>query len=490
MIQTAFDYFVIIGMMRTGSNLLERSLQHFDDLVCYGELFNPDFVGFLEPEKALNISIKERDKNPDLIQNSLLSNSGGKIPGFRIFPDHNPTVLKTCLMDHKCAKIILRRNPLESFVSQQLALLTNQWRIGDLHTKVGGKIHFDPEMFEEYLERFHVFYSGVNRELQSAGQTAMQVEFDDLQNIESVNGIAKFIGSKSRIKKFKFRSSKQNSNALSEKIENYEEFTGYRNPILGLDRAQFDYLEPKTTPTTKKICLGANLEIAYLPTRNGKTDPIVDWLTAIDPKNKAPRTALSKAEVSEWFKHSGLKFVFADLEHPLDRAYDAFCNLFMFPDGKKYGGIRSTLTKRYGLELLPASYAGDKTRDAVEAAGYDLSVHRSNFKKFLRFLNASLQDQALYQPKPEFCSQSEQLAAYSEWAIPHFVALPHTRKAVFTGLALAMGLTNFPTPEVVKQHRLFEIDEIYDIKIEALVRKAYRRDYQNFGFMDYLISPK
>ena len=43
-------YFAIFGAMRTGSNLLERSINQFPGLHCHGELFNPSFVG-----KAINV---------------------------------------------------------------------------------------------------------------------------------------------------------------------------------------------------------------------------------------------------------------------------------------------------------------------------------------------------------------------------------------------------------------------------------------------------
>ena len=39
-------YFAIFGAMRTGSNLLERTLASYDGLRTEGELFNPGFIGF------------------------------------------------------------------------------------------------------------------------------------------------------------------------------------------------------------------------------------------------------------------------------------------------------------------------------------------------------------------------------------------------------------------------------------------------------------
>ncbi|MDX1782140.1 MAG: nodulation protein NodH, partial [Thalassovita sp.] len=41
-----FDYFVVFAEMRTGSNFLETNLNAFPGLTCYGEAFNPHFIGY------------------------------------------------------------------------------------------------------------------------------------------------------------------------------------------------------------------------------------------------------------------------------------------------------------------------------------------------------------------------------------------------------------------------------------------------------------
>lgn len=44
--------------------------------------------------------------------------------GFRYFHDHDPRVLDMILDDPGCAKIILTRNPLDSYVSWKIAQAT------------------------------------------------------------------------------------------------------------------------------------------------------------------------------------------------------------------------------------------------------------------------------------------------------------------------------------------------------------------------------
>ena len=41
-----FDFFVVFAEMRTGSNLLEDYLNQIANVVCHGEAFNPNFIGY------------------------------------------------------------------------------------------------------------------------------------------------------------------------------------------------------------------------------------------------------------------------------------------------------------------------------------------------------------------------------------------------------------------------------------------------------------
>jgi LPS sulfotransferase NodH len=60
----AFDYFVVLAEMRTGSNLLESHLNAARDLKCHGELFNPTFIGGQGQKDYLGVSLDQRDRDP------------------------------------------------------------------------------------------------------------------------------------------------------------------------------------------------------------------------------------------------------------------------------------------------------------------------------------------------------------------------------------------------------------------------------------------
>src|SRR4029079_752468 len=44
--------FLLVGMMRSGSKLLDSQLNLLPDVRCHGELFNPTFTGFSHDGKA------------------------------------------------------------------------------------------------------------------------------------------------------------------------------------------------------------------------------------------------------------------------------------------------------------------------------------------------------------------------------------------------------------------------------------------------------
>ena len=110
-----FEYFVVFAEMRTGSNFLETNLNAFDGIDCYGEAFNPHFLGYPKTDEILGISQETRDANPQTLLRQIKHQPSG-IGGFRYFHDHDPRVLDQCLTDPKCAKIILIRNPIDSYV--------------------------------------------------------------------------------------------------------------------------------------------------------------------------------------------------------------------------------------------------------------------------------------------------------------------------------------------------------------------------------------
>ena len=128
--------------MRTGSNLLETHLNAMEGVTCHGEAFNPAFIGYPNRDDILGISKKQREQKPDLLVQAIRNADG--LNGFRYFHEHDPRILADIIADERCAKIILTRNPLDSFVSLQIARATNQWKLTDETRRKTSQIEFQP----------------------------------------------------------------------------------------------------------------------------------------------------------------------------------------------------------------------------------------------------------------------------------------------------------------------------------------------------------
>ena len=125
-----FDYFVVFAEMRTGSNFLEANLNAFEGLACHGEAFNPHFIGYPKRDSLLDVTQAVRDDQPRRLLRAIKQTP--ELSGIRYFHDHDPRVFDLVMEYPACAKIILTRNPVDSYVSWKIAQETGQWKLPDI----------------------------------------------------------------------------------------------------------------------------------------------------------------------------------------------------------------------------------------------------------------------------------------------------------------------------------------------------------------------
>ena len=189
-----FDYFVVFAEMRTGSNFLEANLNAMPGVSCHGEAFNPHFIGYPNKNEILGVTLEARTAHPFELIDAIKA-PGGDLRGFRFFHDHDPRVLDTVLADPRCAKIILTRNPIDSYVSLKIARSSGQWKLTDVRRRKDvGKVRFDGEEFRRHVEAMQDFQVRLMRALQQSGQTAFYVAYEDLQDLKVMNGLAAYLG--------------------------------------------------------------------------------------------------------------------------------------------------------------------------------------------------------------------------------------------------------------------------------------------------------
>ncbi len=240
--------FVIVAMMRSGSNLLQQKLNAIDGILCHGEIFNSSQSG-LEPrfertEPLLNtLKAIDRMETPIPYLNRLIELSKADHVGFRLFESHNNELIKPLIADSRIFKIILVRDFLTSYVSLQIAVQTDQWITNKPGTRKAWKpIQVNMDAFKNYALRHSLFYYEVLSNCMVAGQKCLTLEYSSLNSVETEQKLLDHFGRHRAINRSKITALRQNPEPLESKIENFEEVQT-RLRKLRLDRWLLDNAE-------------------------------------------------------------------------------------------------------------------------------------------------------------------------------------------------------------------------------------------------------
>jgi len=467
-----FDYFVVFAEMRTGSNFLESNLNAFDSFQCHGEAFNPHFIGYPNKTEILGVTQNMRDADPARLINTIKEYSEG-MGGFRFFNDHDPRVLDICLDDPRCAKIILTRNPVDSYVSWKIAQATGQWKLTNVKRRKDSKIAFDGPEFEKHVARLQEFQVMLLNRLQTTGQTAFYVAYEDLQTLDVVNGLAKFLGSDERLEALDASLKKQNPSSLEDKVSNFDEMERALSGLDPFNLTRTPNFEPRRGPGVPGYVTGAKAPLLYMPMRGGPEEETRAWLAALDgvPAETLP-TKMQQKGLRQWKRRSPKHRSFTVLRHPLARAHHVFCTRILMRGPGTFSDIRKTLRNFHKLPI-PGGTPDDR---------YDRRAHRAAFGAFLEFLKANLAGQTGIRSDAHWATQCSVMEGMGEFALPDMVIREDVMATLMPVLAKQVGYTKPPSPAKAQDDDPFPLSEIYDDDLEELARTVYQRDYMMFGF--------
>ncbi|MRU15615.1 sulfotransferase domain-containing protein [Roseovarius sp. A21] len=467
-----FDYFVVFAEMRTGSNFLESNLNAFDSFQCHGEAFNPHFIGYPNKTEILGVTQDMRDADPARLVNTIKEQSEG-LGGFRFFNDHDQRVLDLCLDDPRCAKIILTRNPVDSYVSWKIAQATGQWKLTNVKRRKDSKVAFDGPEFEKHVARLQEFQVMLLNRLQTTGQTAFYVAYEDLQNLDVVNGLAKFLGSDERLEALDASLKKQNPSSLEDKVSNFDEMERALSGLDPFNLTRTPNFEPRRGPGVPGYVTGAKAPILYMPMRAGPEEEVRAWLAALDgvPSETLP-TKMQQKGLRQWKRRNRRHRSFTVLRHPLARAHHVFCTRILMRGPGTFSDIRKTLRNFHKLPI-PGGNPDDT---------YDRRAHRAAFGAFLEFLKANLAGQTGIRIDAHWATQSSVMQGMGEFALPDMVIREDEMETLLPVLAKQVGYAKPPRPAKAQADVPFALSEIYDDDLEDLARAVYQRDYMMFGF--------
>lgn len=455
-----FDSFVLLAEMRTGSNYLEANLNAIAGLTCHGEVFNPHFIGHKGVDALFGITLAEREAEPLRLLDKMRERTEG-MAGFRFFHDHDPRVLEQVMGEPRCAKIILTRNPLDSYVSLKIAGETGQWKLTDAKHLKSARVRFDAAEFEDHLDRLHRFQVALMHRLQTSGQSAFYIAYEDINDLEVLNGLAAWLGVAGRLEALSGALKRQNPAPLSEKVLNYDEMAGALARIDRFDLSRTPNFEPRRSPAVPGYLAAAETPLLFMPVPGGPVAQVAEWLAALDG-GAAPLEGFSQKTLRQWKRRHPAHRSFTVVSHPVARAHAAYGALVVSAGG----GLRDTLRRAYKLDL-PAEGAGAE-------------AHRAGLLAFLNFLKANLAGQTSIRTRAAWATQSAVLQGLAGFQPPDMVM---RAERLSEELRLIAGLVGREAPALPAEAApAVPLVAIYDDDIEEAARAVYQRDYMGFGY--------
>ena len=461
--------------MRTGSNFLEANLNMFDGVGCLGEAFNPHFIGFPNRSDLFGMTQDKREADPQALIDLIKQAEG--LNGFRFFNDHDARVLDIALTDPRCAKIVLTRNPVDSFVSWKIASATGQWKLTNATHAKTQQVRFEAAEFETHLAALQAFQIRILNTLQRSGQTAFYVAYEDLQDVEVMNGLVRWLGVDSHITSLNKKLKKQNPDPMANKVANFAQM---ETALARMDRfnlTRTPNFEPRRGPMIPSYVAAPKSPLLYMPLKSGPNPVVENWLGAMDEATAADtQSGFSQKTLRDWLRaHPGHR-KFTVIRHPVVWAHTAFCERIVANGPGSFAEIRATLRKVHGVEV-PDGGAVPET-DIV----YDMQAHRKAFLAFLKFLRANLSAQTAIRTDAAWASQLSLLQGMAEFGVADMIAREGSLRGDLARLAGQIGRTTMPDlPEKTDPYGA-RLAAVYDDVVEMAVRDAYNRDYEAFGF--------
>ena len=470
-----FDYFVVFAEMRTGSNFLEGNINQFESLTCHGEAFNPHFIGYPDSADILGITQAQREKNPNTLIAAIKGAKG--LNGFRYFHNHDERVFDLCMADPRCAKIVLTRNPVESYVSWRIATETGQWKLTNVTHAKSAQIRFDKDQFDQHLGSLRAFQLHLMQTLQLTGQSAFYVAYEDIQDVDVINGLAKFLGQNEQLNNLSKKLKKQNPSKLEDKVSNFAEMEQALGSIDMFDLGRTPNFEPRRGPNVPNYVAAAKAPLLYLPLRAGPEEQVRKWLAECDQVGvDALQSGFNQGSLRKWKKSLPNHRSFTVVRHPLARAHAGFCKHILSTGKGSFKAIRDTLQRVHKVPL-PENPDQD----------YSVQDHRAAFAAYLEFLRGNLNGQTSVRVDPVWATQNHLLQGMGEFALPDLILREHDLKRDLDRLAEDVGITSVALPES-EADTPYTLADVYDPELETLAQDVYQRDYVMFGYQDWTAS--
>jgi LPS sulfotransferase NodH len=454
-----FTSFVILAGMRTGSNFLEANLNALDGAQSHGEVFNPHFIGAKNRTELFGMDLAARAADPAAMLARLRAHTRG-LAGFRLFHDHDPRVFDAVMADVTCAKIVLNRNPVDSYVSLKLAQKTGQWKLTEAKHLKEATARFDTAEFAAHLAEAQEFRLRIQLGLQTTGQSGFFIDYEDLQNVDVLNGLAQWLGLSARLAVVDQTLKKQNAADLGALVENPAEMqaAAARLDLFNLSRSASH--EPRRSAMVQEYVAAVGAGLLFLPVKGGPEAAVASWLSAIGKAGIS--TGFSQKTLKDWRLSHPERRAFTVLRHPVARAWAAYDGLVR---GTLSADLKQPLERTFKLRLPQGTD--------------DAGAMHEGFLAFLQFVKQSLAGQTGLRVPRHWASQSAILQGFAQLQSPDAVL---REAGLAEGLARLAAEIGASAPPFKPDAAPAGLAAVYDARIEKAARDAWPRDYLLFGF--------
>jgi hypothetical protein len=432
----------------------------FADIRCHGELFNPVFIGRHNQFELFGFDMARRERDPIALVDAIIAENG-PLPGFRFFHDHDPRVLNRVMSDHRIAKVLLTRNPLDSYVSRKIATATGQWRLTDLKHAKTDRITFDANEFGQMLADWAGFRDTLRHGLQVTGQSAFHIRYDDINDADILNGLAAFLGSTHMLEAASQRLKRQNPGAIRDKVENVAEMEAELARIdrFGLDRITDG--EVPRAPGVAGFVAHPDAGLLFLPVAGAPVEPVLDWMAWIGGVGRdGLLSGMTQKDLRKWMRTHPGHASFSLVRHPLLRVLNAYRDLQQAGDARSLE-TRDVLSERYKVNFM------GPTPDAMLA--------------FVAALKGSLTGEASLRVQADWATQAALLQAAAQVVLPQRIIRERDAAPEIAHLAAAMGVEAPEWPGDAETDGAWR-DCLADHDLRKAVFDAYRKDFIQFGF--------
>ncbi|MFK5922830.1 MAG: beta-1,6-N-acetylglucosaminyltransferase [Verrucomicrobiota bacterium] len=218
--------FVILAYARSGSYLLVDLLNQIQGVRCHGEIFKKARIELDEDIlEKLPLDLKQRNEQELEYLSRVIELSGEGTVGFKLLASQNTTVENHVIHSDKIAKIILRRNTFDMYISLQRAKVTGVWiDKGHRQYPEDPTFRFDVGTFDRELQWHYDYYSRLESYALDRPDQFLLVDFEEVIDKVAFDKICPFLGLvKPASDSLKINLKKQTIEPIEKLVTNYEE---------------------------------------------------------------------------------------------------------------------------------------------------------------------------------------------------------------------------------------------------------------------------